>query len=69
MRPIYTARVGLGHHALDVVDGDVIVRFWIGTHAEYERASCARSEPSRRTTAFIRRPAAAPDAARSPDLR
>jgi hypothetical protein len=36
-RPIYAARVGLGHRALGIVDADVIVWFWIGTHAEYER--------------------------------
>jgi hypothetical protein len=33
--PIYTARVGLGHRALAVVDGDVVIWFWIGTHADY----------------------------------
>ena len=36
-RPIYAARVGLGHRAVGIVDGDAIVRFWIGTHAEYDR--------------------------------
>jgi hypothetical protein len=36
-RPIYAARVALGHRAVGIVDGDVIVWFWIGTHAEYER--------------------------------
>ena len=36
-RPIYAARVGLGHRAVGIVDGDVIVWFWIGTHAEYDR--------------------------------
>jgi hypothetical protein len=36
-RPIYAARVGLGHRALGVVDADVVVWFWIGTHAEYDR--------------------------------
>jgi hypothetical protein len=37
IRPIYCARVGLGHRALGVVEGDVVVWFWIGTHAEYDR--------------------------------
>jgi hypothetical protein len=36
-RPNYAARVGLGHRAVGIVDGDVIVWFWIGTHAEYDR--------------------------------
>ena len=36
-RPIYAARVGLGHRALGILEGDVIVWFWIGTHAEYDR--------------------------------
>jgi hypothetical protein len=35
-RPIYAARVGLGHRALGIVEGDVIVWFWVGTHAEYD---------------------------------
>ena len=36
-RPIYSARVGLGYRALAVIDGEVAVWFWIGTHAEYDR--------------------------------
>ena len=36
-RPIYSARVGLGYRALAVVDGDAVVWFWIGTHADYDR--------------------------------
>jgi len=49
--PIYAARVGLGYRALAVLDADVAVWFWIGTHADYDRfyEPC---EPSRRTTAF-----------------
>jgi len=34
--PIYAVRVGLGHRALGIVEGDVIVWFWIGPHAEYD---------------------------------
>jgi hypothetical protein len=36
-QPIYSARVGKGHRALGVLDGDEIVWFWIGSHREYER--------------------------------
>jgi hypothetical protein len=35
-RPIYSARVGLAYRALAVRDGDVVVWFWIGTHADYD---------------------------------
>ena len=35
-RPIYSARVGLGYRALAVWDADVVVWFWIGTHADYD---------------------------------
>lgn len=38
--PVYSVRVGMGYRALGVRDdrdGDVIVWFWIGTHAEYDR--------------------------------
>jgi len=36
-KPIYSARVGKGHRAVGVLDGDEIVWFWIGPHKEYER--------------------------------
>lgn len=36
-RPIYSARVGLGYRALAVWDADVVVWFWIGTHADYDQ--------------------------------
>jgi hypothetical protein len=35
-RPIYSARVGLGYRALAVRDGDAVVWFWIGSHADYD---------------------------------
>ena len=34
---IYSARIGLGYRALAQLDGDDVVWFWIGTHAEYDR--------------------------------
>jgi hypothetical protein len=36
-RPIYSARVGLSYRVLGTRDGDTVVWFWIGTHAEYDR--------------------------------
>jgi hypothetical protein len=33
-RPIYSARVGLGYRALATREGDTVVWFWIGSHAE-----------------------------------
>ena len=35
-REIYSARVGLGHRALAVRDGDTVIWFWIGSHADYD---------------------------------
>ena len=35
--PIYSARVSRGHRAVGVLSGDVIVWFFIGSHAEYEQ--------------------------------
>jgi len=35
-RPIYSARVGLGYRALAVRDGDAVIWFWIGSHADYD---------------------------------
>ena len=35
-QPIYSARVGLGHRALALWEGDLVTWFWVGTHAEYD---------------------------------
>ena len=40
--PIYSARVSRGYRALGFRDGDEIVWFWIGAHAEYERILAQR---------------------------
>lgn len=34
--PIYSARVGIHYRAVGVRDGDEVVWFWIGPHAEYD---------------------------------
>ena len=35
-QPIYSVRVGLGHRALGLWEGDTVTWFWIGSHAEYD---------------------------------
>jgi hypothetical protein len=35
---LWSARVGLHYRALATADGDDLVWFWIGTHADYDRA-------------------------------
>ena len=35
-QPIYSVRVGLGHRALGLWEGESISWFWIGTHGEYD---------------------------------
>jgi hypothetical protein len=37
MKPIYSVRVGKGHRAVGILEGEEIVWFWIGSHKEYER--------------------------------
>ena len=34
---VYSVRIGLGYHALGVIEGPVVVQFWIGSHAECDR--------------------------------
>jgi hypothetical protein len=34
---IYSARIGLGYRALGQMDGEVIIWFWIGSHADYDK--------------------------------
>lgn len=36
-RPIFSVRVGLGYRALGVRDGDDMIWFWIGSHADYDQ--------------------------------
>lgn len=34
--PVYSVRVGIGHRAVGALDGDVMIWFWIGSHADYD---------------------------------
>ena len=36
IKPIYSVRVGRGWRALGVKEDDVMIWFWIGTHADYD---------------------------------
>ncbi|MBW4621363.1 MAG: hypothetical protein KME17_18635 [Cyanosarcina radialis HA8281-LM2] len=35
-QPIYSVRVSLDYRVLDLLEGDRIYWFWIGTHAKYD---------------------------------
>jgi hypothetical protein len=35
-KPVYSVRVGIGWRALALRVADVVVWFWIGSHAEYD---------------------------------
>jgi len=35
--PIYSARVGISYRAVGVRDGETVVWFWIGSHADYNK--------------------------------
>lgn len=35
--PIYSARVGINYRAVGAVQGDTVIWFWIGSHAEYDK--------------------------------
>jgi hypothetical protein len=37
VRSIYSVRIGLHYRALGVRDGEEVVWYWAGTHAEYDR--------------------------------
>jgi plasmid maintenance system killer protein len=36
-KPIYSVRINVNYRAVGVLDGDVIIWFWIGSHAEYDK--------------------------------
>ena len=35
--PTYSARVGISYRAVGVLDGNAVVWFWIGKHADYDK--------------------------------
>ena len=35
--PIYSVRIALGWRAVGMEQGDMMIWFWIGSHAEYDR--------------------------------
>lgn len=35
--PLYSARVDDDHRVFGVLDGDIVIWYWIGNHDEYER--------------------------------
>ncbi len=35
--PTYSARVGIRYRAVGVLDGDTVVWFWVGSHADYDK--------------------------------
>jgi hypothetical protein len=35
--PTYSARVGISYRAVGALDGDTVVWFWIGSHADYDK--------------------------------
>jgi len=36
-RPVYSVRIGRGYRALGILEGEIILWFWIGSHDEYAR--------------------------------
>jgi hypothetical protein len=37
IRPIYSVRIGMDYRAVGIRDGDDIIWYWIGSHAEYDK--------------------------------
>ena len=35
--PIYSARISQNYRALGQLDGDTVIWFWVGSHAEYNK--------------------------------
>ena len=36
-RPIYTVRININYRAVGVKEGDEMIWFWIGSHADYDQ--------------------------------
>ena len=37
MRPIYSARITRNYRAVDILEDNIIVWFWVGSHNEYDK--------------------------------
>jgi len=35
--PIYSARISRNYRAVGQLDGDTVIWFWVGSHADYDR--------------------------------
>jgi hypothetical protein len=35
-KPIYSVRIGIGWRAVGIRNGETVVWFWVGSHAEYD---------------------------------
>ena len=35
--PVYSAQINIDYRTLGIVDGEEIIWFWIGSHAEYDK--------------------------------
>lgn len=35
--PIYSARIGKNYRAVGQLEGDTVIWFWVGSHAEYDK--------------------------------
>jgi hypothetical protein len=35
--PVYSVRISLGWRAVGVRSGDIVIWFWVGSHADYDR--------------------------------
>ena len=36
-RPIFSVRIGLNYRAVGIRDGDDMIWYWIGSHADYDK--------------------------------
>lgn len=36
-QPIYSARITRDYRAVGVIEGDTIIWFWVGSHADYDK--------------------------------
>ena len=35
--PIYSARISKNYRAVDQLDGDTVIWFWVGSHTDYDK--------------------------------
>lgn len=50
--PIYSARISKSYRAVGQLDGDTVIWFWVGSHAEYDQLLLHKTDITRQNLTY-----------------